>query len=556
MSGKQFVFIDGEQQTTNLEVILVGKNWLEIKPPVCKSFKGFIDKIGNFPNPTPDVQITIAFPFDNRPAAGLSRNVHQIHSLGDFMRGFYGVDDQLPESTLNWIFDKVKSKNGTAITILQESFFPDGVATLTRSVFSHFNRTNNNDNKNVLLWILCKSIPEDSYLYHVLTLPQISIDNFHKLYVVDAAVANLKNKKFAKERQTALKELDKNQANSLIIQFIEQVKNNPLNEILSWLNNDTKIEHGELLRRVSSCQYPVVPNEITENYPALKAYLADYDFGNTDLTDYFNKYRKLKIFNHVTKEFCQSAFDIKFNNISSRNEQLIPFAKDPKNALLVVDAIGVEYLPFIVTQSKENGLNIERHNIASVNLPTSTKFNKIEINGTILPEIKTLDNIVHNGAKKNEQTEYYENIVEVLDEILPQVFRVIAQNIDKYDRIILTADHGASRLAVLANDLELIKTLDNPFADKPDDWRYIKRPEGKRCPDEFIETLDGNYCVVRGYNRLPKQGGKQYEVHGGYTPEETLVPFIIFSKHTIPDNQATAQTPIKQQIKEKDDFDI
>ncbi|MDR0705546.1 MAG: hypothetical protein LBF88_11235, partial [Planctomycetaceae bacterium] len=170
--------------------------------------------------------------------------------------------------------------------------------------------------------------------------------------------------------------------------------------------------------------------------------------------------------------------------------------------------------------------------------------------------IKTLDNIVHYGVRKNEQTEYYENIVEVLDKILPLVFNVIAQNIDKYDRIILTADHGSSRLAVIANELELVKTLVNPSNEKPDDWRYIKCPEDKHCPEEFIETLDGQFWVVRGYNRLPKQGGKQYELHGGYTPEETLVPFIVFNKHSTPESQPAVQTQTKQQIKEKDDFDI
>ncbi|MDR1486336.1 MAG: hypothetical protein LBT09_16150, partial [Planctomycetaceae bacterium] len=97
----------------------------------------------------------------------------------------------------------------------------------------------------------------------------------------------MKNKEFAEERKKALKELDKNLANSLTNQFIEQVKNKPLNEVSLWLNNDTKSEHNELICRISEGSYPVVPKKIIEKYPALRAYLAEYDFGNSDLTDYF-----------------------------------------------------------------------------------------------------------------------------------------------------------------------------------------------------------------------------------------------------------------------------
>jgi hypothetical protein len=566
LSGRQLVFFEGEPQTKNLEIVLIGRNWIEVKPPIYESCNDFIRKIGNFPNiDSIDDKITIAFPFDSKPTAGLSRNVQQIHSLADFMRVFRGIDDQLPESTLHqlpestlqWVFDKTKSVNKKAIDTLQELFFPDGVANLRKSVLHRFNIENNNDAKNALMWMLRKSIPQNSYLYHVLTRPEISTDNFFYLYAVNEPVTNLKNKMFAEERKKALKELDKNLTESLTNQFIEQVKNKSLNEVSRWMNNDTKAEHCEFIRRINDGKYPVVPTEIIEKYSPLKAYLSDYDFGNSDLTNYFNQYRRLKVFNTVTKEFCQRAFDLKFDYVRSRNEQLIPLAKNTKNALLVVDAMGAEYLPFLVTQAKEHGLKIEQHHIVSVNLPTSTEFNKIEINGTVLPEIKTLDNIVHYGVRKNQQTRYYENIVEVLDEILPQILSAVAQNINTFDRIILTADHGSSRLAVIANELELVKTLVNPSDEKPDDWRYIKCPEGKHCSEEFIETLDGQFWVVRGYNRLPKQGGKQYEVHGGYTPEETLVPFIVFSKHTtISDSQPTIQTQTKQQIKEKDDFDI
>jgi hypothetical protein len=216
--------------------------------------------------------------------------------------------------------------------------------------------------------------------------------------------------------------------------------------------------------------------------------------------------------------------------------------------------LGAEYLPFIIENSKQYNLQIEKYCAAYVNLPTSTAFNQIEWNGARLHEIKALDNIVHNGAESHQQNEYYENFVKILDDVFPNIFKVIAQYISKYERIILTADHGASRLAVLANENELSKTLENPSQDKPNDWRFTKKPRDKPCPVEFEETLDGLYWVVKGYNRLPKQGGKDYELHGGATLEERLVPFIVFNK-TAETTIQTITKPVKQ-IKERDDFDI
>jgi hypothetical protein len=68
--------------------------------------------------------------------------------------------------------------------------------------------------------------------------------------------------------------------------------------------------------------------------------------------------------------------------------------------------------------------------------------------------------------------------------------------------------------------------------------------------------LEGEHWVVRGYNRLPKKGGGQgFELHGGATLEERLVPVVIFSKAG--DFVPRAKVAEKRaQIVEKDDFDL
>ena len=62
--------------------------------------------------------------------------------------------------------------------------------------------------------------------------------------------------------------------------------------------------------------------------------------------------------------------------------------------------------------------------------------------------------------------------------------------------------------------------------------------------------------MVRGYNRLPKNGGGQgFELHSGATLEERLVPVIIFSRtgQFVPKTRSEDK---RAQIVEKDDFDL
>jgi hypothetical protein len=98
-----------------------------------------------------------------------------------------------------------------------------------------------------------------------------------------------------------------------------------------------------------------------------------------------------------------------------------------------------------------------------------------------------------------------------------------------------------------------------PWNDKLQDWRYSVAPPNTECPPEFESYYDAEkettYWVVRGYNRLPKKGGK-LSVHGGATLEERLVPVIVFSKtknKLEPENIGKQATP---QFVEKTGFDI
>ena len=58
---------------------------------------------------------------------------------------------------------------------------------------------------------------------------------------------------------------------------------------------------------------------------------------------------------------------------------------------------------------------------------------------------------------------------------------------------------------------------------------------------------------MKGYNRLPKQGGKLYSLHGGATLEERLVPFVVFTNESASANMKEQEV---EQFIENSDFDI
>lgn len=208
--------------------------------------------------------------------------------------------------------------------------------------------------------------------------------------------------------------------------------------------------------------------------------------------------------------------------------------------------------------ARQRNIGIDSIAVSQACLPTTTLFNKIHWPDVArrLPDIKRFDNIVHNGVEAHEARPAEENLVAALkvidDEVLPRV----AEGLTRFERVLVTADHGSSRLSMLAWQSKLARTLSFEGNMEIADWRYRKPVEQGGCPPELEETLEGEHWVVRGHNRLPKKGGGQgFELHGGATLEERLVPVVIFSKagDFVPRAKVAGK---RAQIVEKDDFDL
>lgn len=537
------------------EVMLLGDDLISFIPEECYSFQKYLQYTEEHPNDASFRRIVVASKGQKLP--GLSAEVHQVVSLRDFAQVFYGIENiDLTEDTLQWICRKGTKNDGrTVIEKLKTMFFPKGG--ITKHVLRVFDERKDTE-REAVFWLIRNVAPPKSYLERVVRYEGVVADNFRSAYVTCAAQCLDNSEEHSGERRDAILAANVKMSDAAIRQFIDRCVNESTSRVAPWLNCGTDAEQTELLRR---CFIDgIITNSIKDVYPALAAYLnTDSVFENNTLATYFGKYRELKITSRVTPEFCKKAQQVNpLTSVQARNKMVQRYSLDKGCALLVVDAMGAEWIPMLVELARKRNIGIDSIEVGEACLPTTTRFNSIywpDANRR-LPDIKRFDNIVHNGVEAHELRSAEENLAAALDVIDDEVLPRVADGLSHFERVLVTADHGSSRLSILAWKSKLVQTLSCEDKEKISDWRYREAAEQGECPPELEETLDGKYWVMRGYSRLPKKGGGQgFELHGGATLEERLVPVVIFSNtgEFVPKAKTDAK---RVQIVEKDDFDL
>ena len=235
---------------------------------------------------------------------------------------------------------------------------------------------------------------------------------------------------------------------------------------------------------------------------------------------------------------------------------------DPETAVLVIDALGVEYLPFLLVRCKVHRFDAKSVDCVRVNLPTSTEYNHVDKEwGTSdrYRKFNDFDSLLHEPFE-----DHAEAIAAELKMIDVQVMGEIENLLKIYRRVVLTADHGATRLAVVARRDGKSRDV-KEFDDKIDvlDWRYAKRKCTEYLDSELVaETVGDGFVLIKGYNRFSKSGGPGFEMHGGATVEEQVVPFVVIERSVALDNAAQEELTVApaagtaEQISENNDFDI
>lgn len=382
-----------------------------------------------------------------------------------------------------------------------------------------------------LLIHLKRKVPADSYIRKALET-YAGKGKFLHHYIVTAAIENvgdINQRVLANERKLAIRQCSTGFEESLISEFVTKAME--FSEATCWLNCGTDSEKCDLIRRASLYNlHGSFPEDISDIYPMLRDYIGkEFEYENKALTNYFMEYRICKITNVVSSKFLNMVNETKAKRMGmqTRTSVLSEYSNDSETALLVVDGLGAEYLPLLVSLMEARGLNIERADTVKAELPTSTEFNQVFWKNK-LRDIKGVDNTAHDGAEKHVQTRLEENIYATFQIIERDVVNSVANNIGAFKRIIITADHGLTRLAACAYNEGMSDTLDFDG----DTWRYRDSTEDDRIPPANVDVTYNDkagrhYWTIRNYDRFKKSGSIKYETHGGSSVEEMMVPFIV-----------------------------
>lgn len=272
-------------------------------------------------------------------------------------------------------------------------------------------------------------------------------------------------------------------------------------------------------------------------YPDLYSYIRDYRYNIPLLDKYFSMYTHSKVINRVIPELeelmTQQAKLREYNLLLEPRTSKICEIDKSGSQLYFMDAMGVEYLSFIIDKCKEKELTANV-TVCCANLPSITSKNKefvteFEANGIFVNTKKELDKIKHHGTndydyRYRKQPFHIIRELEIIDETLDNIKLKLSKGECK--KAVMVSDHGASRLAVIHETENMWEMASNGIH------------SGRCCPktdadvqSEFATEEDG-FWVLANYDRF--KGGRKanVEVHGGATLEEVVIPIIEITEFT------------------------
>lgn len=266
-------------------------------------------------------------------------------------------------------------------------------------------------------------------------------------------------------------------------------------------------------------------------YPDLASYLKPYRFRNELLDSYFQEYKYQKVVNKILPEFLsvveKQAIDRDYNTILQPRSSLIESIDCTKSQTYFTDAMGVEFLGFIMAKCREQKL-MAKVTVCRCELPSITSRNKefwdrFSTEDYPIITVSDIDEIKHHGTNDYDYSKkkvplHIIRELEIINGLLERVKTNLISG--KYDKAILISDHGASRLAVIHDSNDLLE-MD---ANGQHSGRCCPKSEVDVKPDNVTDADD--FWALANYGRF--KGGRRanVEVHGGATLEEVTVPII------------------------------
>ena len=343
------------------------------------------------------------------------------------------------------------------------------------------------------------------------------------------AILGLKHtdKNFTKlysERKKIVKEFSE----SDIAVFAQKNDKDPA-ESIYHLTNNTLCERKAIISWIATYGW----NDcISEIYPELDAYRQKYVFATKhmpkELTAYFDQYKRQKLENRIDTDFLSLvtiyAKDYAYAKFKTRDTIINAIQDKEHTHLHWIDALGVEYLSFIVENARKRGLSIHV-DIARADIPTITGLNKKfydEWQGLQKTKEERLDQIKHKeqGGYVYKDGEGAVHLAAELQVIADSIqYAATELSLHHCKQFVIASDHGASRLPVIKGQDEKYET----DTKGEHSGRCCKTFEG--CDLEYYVQENG-FFALSDYGRFQGSRKANVEVHGGATLEEIVVPII------------------------------
>ena len=277
-------------------------------------------------------------------------------------------------------------------------------------------------------------------------------------------------------------------------------------------------------------------NILERIYPDLRAYLTPYRFKNQLLDSYFQEYKYQKVVNKIFPNFMEvvekQAVNRDYNIILPPRSSVIEKIDVTNAQTYFTDAMGVEYLGYIV--SKCHALKLMANiTVCRCELPSITSRNKefwdvLSTEQFPIITVDKIDKIKHHGEEgydySREDRKLPIHLIREL-ELISELLKTIKTNLvnGSYQKAILIADHGASRLAVIHETENLWEMESNG----QHSGRCCPKSEIDERPDSATDAED--FWALANYDRFKGSRKANVEVHGGATLEEISVPIIEIS---------------------------
>ncbi len=277
-------------------------------------------------------------------------------------------------------------------------------------------------------------------------------------------------------------------------------------------------------------------------YPDLYAYLnasddSIYQSGVQWLAEYFNAYREAKVKDVYTdrvKEYIetQNASEKEFwdwyYKLTSCHDLFHDIANDTTRCpdkVYWIDGLGAEFIPYIQHLIATSNTNYEvvEARVATTGLPSNTSLNRYNVDNKFIYKFGELDAIAHSSHYRNRQTLI--NELTIIREIITKILR---DNSVGNHSIAIVSDHGLSALSRLCEPRKLTGKAHHEGRYIPFTSDIAAEPMSEYVTVNNVDDKK-DYKVALTHASL---GNKpSHEVHGGCTPEEVLVPFIVITNN-------------------------